>query len=128
MLLLRTRLSTLGLMIVAGALSACSLNTEVLGVGQVSVSTGDNQTAPANTVFPQPLAVLVVSQFGEPMENVEVSWTIASGGGSLSSATTLTDANGLASVTYTAGPTPGHASIVAQVNGVEPLSFDETIT
>jgi hypothetical protein len=128
MLHLRTRLSTLGLIVFAGALSACSLNTEVLGVGQVSVYGGDNQTAAANAVFPEALAVLVVSQFGEPMENVEVSWSVASGAGTLSSATTLTDANGVASVTYTAGPTPGHASIVAQVHGVEPLSFDETIT
>ena len=129
MLLIRTRLSTLGLMLVLGALSACSLTTDAGGgVGQVSTYAGDNQTAPANTLFPQPLAVLVVSQFGEPMENVEVNWTIASGGGSLSSATTLTDVNGVASVSYTAGPTAGHASIVAQVNGVEPLSFDETIT
>jgi|1185.fasta_scaffold1430033_1 hypothetical protein len=124
----RQRLRALALLIVVGAVAGCSLNTEVVGVGQVSTFAGDNQSQPVNTLLPQPLQVLVVSQLGQPMENVEVSWSIAAGGGSLSANVTLTDANGIASVSYTTGPTPGHAVIVAQVNGVEPLSFDETIT
>ena len=125
---LNTRLRAFGLLIAVGAIAGCSLNTEVTGVGQVSTYAGDNQSAPVNTLLPQPLQVMVVSQLGEPMENVEVNWSIAQGGGSLSSNVTLTDANGIASVNYTTGPTSGHAVIVAQVNGVEPLSFDETIT
>ena len=122
------RLRALGVLLFLCAASGCSLNTDIVGVGQVSTYAGDNQSQPVNTLLPQPLSVLVVSQLGEPMENVSVSWSIASGGGSLSSNTTLTDANGIASVSYTTGPNPGHAVIVAQVNGVEPLSFDETIT
>jgi hypothetical protein len=128
MLLLRQRLGVFGLLTILGVIAGCSLNTEVTGVGQVSTYSGDNQSSPVNTVLPQPLAVLVVSQLGEPMENVSVSWSIASGGGSLSSNITLTNANGIATVNYTTGPAPGKAVIVAQVNGVEPLSFDETIT
>jgi hypothetical protein len=128
MLPFRRQLARLGVLIALVAASACSLNTDIVAVGQVSTSAGDNQSAPATTVFPTPLSVLVVSQLGEPMEQVTVNWSIAAGGGSLSSNVTLTDVNGIASVSYTAGPTPGHAVIVAQVHGVEPLSFDETIT
>ncbi|HEY1952454.1 MAG TPA: hypothetical protein VGG76_06580 [Gemmatimonadaceae bacterium] len=128
MLPFRRHLASLGFLIALLGISACSLNTDIVAVGQVSTSTGDNQSAPANTLFPTPLSVLVVSQLGEPMEQVTVNWSIASGGGSLSTNVSLTDTNGIASVSYTAGPTPGHAVIVAQVHGVEPLSFDETIT
>jgi hypothetical protein len=122
------RLRALGLVILFGAAAGCSLNTEIVGVGQVSVFGGDNQSQPVNTLLPEPLSVLVLSQLGEPMENVTVTWSITAGGGSLSSNTSQTDVNGVASVSYTTGPTAGHATIVAQVNGVEPLSFDETIT
>jgi len=128
MLLFRKRLGAIGLLIAIGAFAGCSLNTEVTGVGQVSTYAGDNQSAPVNTLLPQPLQVLVISQLGEPMENVSVNWSIGAGGGSLSSDVTLTNAQGIASVNYTTGPTSGHAVIIAQVNGVEPLSFDETIT
>jgi hypothetical protein len=128
MQLTTARLRTLALLIFIGAASSCSLNTEIVGVGQVSTYAGDNQSQPVNTLLPQPLQVLVVSQLGEPMEDVHVAWSIAAGGGSLSADVTVTDANGIASVSYTTGPTPGHAAIVAQVNGVEPLTFDETIT
>jgi hypothetical protein len=121
-------LRTLGVLLFFAAAAGCSLTTDIVGVGQVSTNTGDNQSQPVNTVLPEPLSVLVLSQLGEPMENVSVTWSIASGGGSLSSNITLTDSNGIASVIYTTGPNPGHAVIVAQVNGVEPLTFDETIT
>jgi hypothetical protein len=124
----RQRLRALVLLIGVGAVAGCTLNTEAMGVGQVAIFAGDNQSQPVNTLLPQPLQVLVVTQLGEPLENVEVNWSIAAGGGSLSTNVTLTDAGGIASVSYTTGPTPGHAVIVAQVNGVQPLSFDETIT
>jgi hypothetical protein len=123
----RQRLRALLLLIVVGAVAGCTLNTDV-GVGQVGIFAGDNQSQPVNTLLPQPLQVIVVSQVGEPMENVAVNWSISGGGGSLSANVTLTDAGGIASVSYTTGPTPGHAVIVAQVKGVQPLSFDETIT
>src|SRR3954447_21851522 len=122
------RLRALGLVILFAAASGCSLNTDIVGVGQVSVSGGNNQPQPVNPLMPDPLAVLVLSQLGEPMENVTVTWSITAGGGSLSSSATHTDANGVASVSYTTGPAAGHAVITAQVNGVEPLTFDETIT
>ena len=41
------------------------------------------------------------------LENAVVAWTVVSGGGSVSAPTSLTDANGNASVTWTLGPAVG---------------------
>jgi hypothetical protein len=121
-------LSTLTLFIGAAAISGCSLNTDVSAPGGLIKYSGDQQTGPANTALPAPLGLLVVNQFGERLKNVPVNWSIASGGGSLSSAMTLSDDSGLASVTYTTGPTAGQANIMAGVHGVPPVTFNILIT
>ncbi|HKA60212.1 MAG TPA: Ig-like domain-containing protein [Gemmatimonadales bacterium] len=54
------------------------------------------------TEIEQPLKVLVLDLNGVPISGVAVTWT-ASGGGSVSSTTTLTDAGGEAFVEYTFG-------------------------
>lgn len=110
------------------AIDACTLDTDVTAPGAMVKYAGDGQTQPVNTELPTPLAVIVVNQFGERIKNATVTWSIQSGGGSLSATSTLTDEAGLASVTYTTGPTPGAAIINAQVHGLLPLSFTVTIT
>jgi hypothetical protein len=120
--------STLPLLIVAAAVSGCTLNTDVSIPGGLIKYSGDQQTGPANTELPTPLGVLVVNQFGERLKNIPVNWSIASGGGSLSSAMTLSDESGLASVTYTTGPTAGQANIKAGAHGVPALTFNILIT
>jgi hypothetical protein len=110
------------------AASGCTLNTDVSGPSAIIRFGGDQQTAPTNTALLQPLAVLVVTQFGEPLQNATVTWTITSGGGALSATSTLTDASGIASVTYTTGATAGSAAIEARVSGVPPLTFTVTVT
>lgn len=110
------------------AASGCTLNTDVSGPSAMILVSGDQQSAPTNSALPQPLAVLVVTQFGEPLENATVSWTIRSGGGALSATSTLTDASGIASVTYTTGATAGSAVIEARVQGVPPLTFTISVT
>lgn len=110
------------------AASGCTLNTDVSGPSAIILVSGDQQSAPTNSALPQPLVVLVVTQFGEPLENATVSWTIKSGGGALSATSTLTDASGRASVTYTTGATAGSAVIEARVQGVPPLTFTISVT
>src|SRR5947207_763818 len=53
------RLRALFFLIVVGAVAGCTLNTDVMGVGQVAIFAGDNQSQPVNTLLPQPLQVLV---------------------------------------------------------------------
>ena len=79
-------------------------------------------------MFPDPLRVIVIDQFGFSMEGVTVAWAIIAGGGSLSDASTNSDVDGVSSVTYTAGPTAGPARITATVIGLGTITFGETIT
>jgi hypothetical protein len=111
--------------VVAGA---CTLDTDNTLPAGIAKTAGDLQTAPANTVLPTALELVVVNQFGEPLKNITVNWTITSGGGSISGTPTLTTDGGVASVTYTTGPTPGTATISAQVHGMFPVVYTITIT
>jgi len=108
--------------------SGCTLNTDVSGPAAIIKVTGDLQSAPTNTTLPTPLAVIVTTQFGERLQNVTVTWTIASGGGTLSATSTQTDDTGVASVTYTTGTTAGPVVIQARVQGLPPLAFNITVT
>jgi hypothetical protein len=132
-LLLRRALLSLKLVVVLALLggSGCTLDTDVnVGpAGLIKVPDGDGQTAAINTPLPIPLSVIVVNQFGERLHDVVVTWTIASGGGTLSAASTVTDELGVASVNYTTGPTAGQAVIQASAsNGILLVSFSVTVT
>jgi hypothetical protein len=119
------------------AASGCSLATDVNAPGLIAPFSGDHQTQVANTALPLPLQVLVASQFGERLMNQTVTWTITSGGGTLtvtgggSSTTTITSItndSGIAEINYTTGPTAGTATIQAKVGGVPSINFTVTIT
>jgi len=117
------------LAVVCASIVGCSLNTDVSqNPSGLFLYGGDNQSAPVNTALPNPLQVLVVNQFGEALEGITVNWSVPVGGGSLSAAVTQSDANGITQVTYTTGPTAGPAKINAQIHGLDPLTFDATIT
>jgi adhesin/invasin len=96
--------------------------------GLAAVS-GDAQTAAVGTVLPAPLVVEVTDAFGNPIEGVTITWT-AEGGGSVSAPSTLTDGQGLASVTRTLGPTAGPQTTLASSEGLagSPVVFNHTAT
>ena len=64
------------------------------------------------------ITATVTNEPGDPVEGVTVSFTIESGCGSLSSDSNITDANGIATTTYTAGTKAGDVIIKAVVNGI----------
>ncbi|MDP9200647.1 MAG: Ig-like domain-containing protein [Gemmatimonadota bacterium] len=110
------------------AMSSCTLGTDVSGPAAVIRFSGDEQTAPVNTTLTTPLAVAVVNQVLEPLPNITVTWTIISGGGTLSAASTQTDESGIASVTYKTGDTAGPVVIEAEVRGLPTVVFNITVT
>jgi len=110
------------------ALGGCRLTTDAPKPRTLGIISGDHQSAMTGSALPEPLTVIVINQYGGPSENVTVTWAIASGGGNLSAASTTTDANGVTSVTYTTGQTPGSATITATVAGIGTLTFAVTIT
>lgn len=77
------------------------------------IQAGNNQSVPAGTPASEPLAVRLQDQYGNPVPGSSVTWALLSGSATLSAASTDTDAGGSATVSVTAGPTPGPVAIRA---------------
>jgi hypothetical protein len=73
--------------------------------------TGTDQSAAAGEPLPVPITVQVKDEAGKPASNLLVEFAIASGGGSVSSGSVLTDADGRASATWTLGWAVGKQSL-----------------
>ncbi|MEJ2218616.1 MAG: Ig-like domain-containing protein [Gemmatimonadota bacterium] len=75
------------------------------------------------------LAARVTDANGGTMSGVAVQWSIASGGGSLASASSTTDNTGVATVVWTVGTTAGDGEVRASVSGVSSsANFPVTLT
>ena len=74
----------------------------------------------------QPFVVAVQDENGSAVEGVQVTFTVTEGGGTLSSTTSTTDANGQAATTLTLGSQPGPNTVAATVEGLEPVTFTAT--
>jgi hypothetical protein len=86
---------------------------------------GDGQTAPVST----PVEVVVeVTQNGAPVPGVTVDWSAAAGMGTVSPASSQTDAQGRARTTWTLGSTPGTQSLSATAAGAGTVVFNATAT
>ena len=77
---------------------ATALAADANGIALIS---GNGQTGAVGTTLTAPLVVAVTDAFQNPISGVTVTWSVDAGGGSVSSATTVTDGNGQASVTRT---------------------------
>ncbi len=87
-------------------------------------NSGDNQTAAAGTPVPVRPSVLVKDASGNPKSDVSVTFGVVSGGGSVTGATAVTNAAGIATVgSWTLGSSPGVNSLSATVTGLPSVTF-----
>jgi len=95
---------------------------------QMTKLSGDRQAGPVGAELPLPLVVQIRDEFGAALEGVDVSWNVVTGGGNLSSATTTSDATGLAKVFLTLGSSAGGQDVTASVDGLpgSPVTFHAT--
>lgn len=117
------------LIIAAVVLSGCSVNTDPNRPATLLRGTGSGQSAAAGTVLPTPFTLIVLTQFGEPLDNITVVWSenpVA--GGTLNPTTTLTAGGGVATTTYTLPPTAGQVTIQAKVSGFPAIAYTVTAT
>jgi alpha-tubulin suppressor-like RCC1 family protein len=121
--------------LIAGLLVASSLAALAASCGEsagpprpahVLVESGDSQVGAAGQVLGHPLVVRVTGTSGQSVPGVPVSWTVAEGGGALSSNTVVTDAAGQASVAWTLGVIAGPNRVAAIVVGLAPAEFHAT--
>jgi hypothetical protein len=103
----------------AGSVSTTfNLTINVIITGLNIVSGNQPQSALVNTQFASPLVVQVVDGT-TPVAGVNVTFAVAGGSATLSSSTVITDANGQASVTVTAGPTAGPVTVTVTASGTQ---------
>ncbi len=87
---------------------------------------GDGQEGAAGAALSEALVVEVRDQNGQTLAGVEVTFAVTAGGGTLSSTTATTDADGRATTMLTLGRTPGTNEVTATVADLEPVTFTAT--
>jgi hypothetical protein len=114
----------------SGLTSATShaFNINPAAPATTAVTGGNNQSGLLSALLGTPLTVLVRDTYGNATPGIAVAWTIASGGGALASASTVTDANGVATNGWTLGSLLGLQTVTAVAAGLSnaPVSFTAT--
>ena len=80
---------------------------------------GDNQTGATFAPLVQPFVVEVQDENGAASADVSVTFTVVTGGGTLRTTNTTTDANGGAQSTLTLGPNLGTHTVAVTAEGIE---------
>jgi hypothetical protein len=94
----------------------------------IAVASGSSQTQTVGTALTSPFVVQVNDSNGTPVPNTTVTWSVQSGGGSMASASTVTNASGQASNTLTLGTVPGTNKVIATTSTGSNALFGATGT
>jgi hypothetical protein len=92
----------------------------------VAIFAGNSQSGPAGDVVSEDFTVRVLGSDDQPFAGTTVTWAVASGGGSITPSTAVTDASGLASARLTLGSAPGANTATASVSGTTSATFTAT--
>ena len=108
-----------------------SVTFTVTAVGQATPDSlakvsGDGQEGLAGAVLAEPFVVSVLDEDGAAIAGAVVTFAVTAGGGTLSSTTSTTDANGRAATRLTLGSDAGTNTVSATVEGLEPVTFTAT--
>ena len=87
---------------------------------------GTPQTGTVSFPLGQTLRVRVTDDDGSPLGGILVTWAVASGGGSLATATSTTDGDGVAVNSWTLGSTEGPQTVTASAEGTNAVTFTAT--
>jgi uncharacterized protein YjdB len=88
---------------------------------------GTGQSAVILANVPVSPAVRITDPAGVPVPGMAVTWTVTAGGGSITNANAVTDANGVATAgTWTMGLTPGDNTVTAAAGTLPSVSITAT--
>jgi len=94
----------------------------------LTILDGNNQTGTVGAALQRPLVVRVDDQAGHSLAGATVSWTVASGGGAVDSASGVTGPDGTASTRWTLGTVAGQNDLTAKTGTVAPAAFSAAAT
>ena len=96
-------------------------------IAKTSTNSGDAQSGTVGQPLGAPLRVLV-TEGGTPSSGVTVSWSTSAAGGSVDPPSAPSDADGIASTTWTLGTLAGTQAAQATLNGAtgSPVTFSAT--
>ena len=92
------------------------------------VVSGAGQTGAAGSTLAQPFVIEVQAADNLPVGGAPITFRAITGGGSVTTATTVADANGRASTTLKLGPTAGVYQFEAASGTLAPVTASETAT
>ncbi len=93
---------------------------------ELTVAQGNNQTARTGTALPVQLVLRVTGGSNLPIPNQTVSFAIASGAGSITPQSAVTNAVGEVTVRWTLGPQPGLQTATASAATLGPIALSAT--
>jgi hypothetical protein len=96
-------------------LASCETTEEPVPPSRIGVVSGDGQYSKFGTTLPEPLVVRVQNSDFSSASGVTVRFRAVEGEGAVSSGSRVTDNEGLASINYTLGSTPGPNRIRAEL-------------
>ena len=96
------------------------------GPSSLIVVQGTNQAVQAGKELPNAIVLRVLTEDGKAVEKVSVGFTVATGGGSVTPGSVLTDANGEARTKWVLGPTTPEQTLKAEVAGLDPVTISAT--
>ena len=91
------------------------------GPTRLLIISGGNQTGVIGETLPNPFAVRVRDQDNKVLGGVPVTFTVLTGGGTLSTTTTTTNASGRAESTLTLGSEPGTNTVEVRARGISQI-------
>ena len=114
----------------SGSPVAFSATATAGAAAAMAIHAGNNQTGAAGSSFATPLQVLITDQFGNGVAGVAVTWAVASGGGSVTPTSSVSNSQGVASTTQTLPATAGTVTVTATAAGLtgSPATFTSTAT
>ncbi len=89
----------------------------------LTVVSGDGQKDRPGVRLPGALIVEIRDQYGQPLGDVPVAFSVTEGNGALTMANATADSTGRASTTLTLGPDRGAIKVTAEVPGLDAVLF-----
>ena len=113
---------------VAGITDPVEFTAEPLTATTIGRYSGSGQSGQVSQPLANSLVVIVKDQNGDPFQGAQVSFSVKSGGGSVSPLTATTNSSGLAQTQLTLGSTAGNNTVQASITGGASAIFSATAT